>query len=240
MSSDGFERSGFTLLHSVFNVDEASCIITGVEAGLASSPEAVRSSQGAVYAARNILDVWPESRSIWLKPALVDFLSGVLGDSFGLVRGLYFDKPPDRTWSLPWHQDLTVAVKQHRSVDGFAKPTTKEGVPHFEASTDLLERMATVRIHLDPVSEDNGPLEVLEGSHLHGKKINLDAGAVRAIHAETGDCLVMRPLLVHSSGPSKEGTMMHRRILHLEFAADGRPAEGLEWRWFVPLQDSRS
>jgi hypothetical protein len=229
----GIEERGFAMLNGVFTAEECSAIIAGVEAGLASSPEAARSSQGAVYAARNILDVWPESRSIWLKPSLVEFISRVLGGSVGLVRGLYFDKPPDRTWSLPWHQDLTVAVKEHRSALGFTKPTTKEGVPHFEAPTELLERMATVRIHLDTVSNDNGPLEVVEGSHRHGKKIILECGPVRAIHAQVGDCLVMRPLLVHASGPSREGTTMHRRILHLEFAADAKPAKGLEWRWFA-------
>jgi hypothetical protein len=230
---DEFDTNGFSLLQSVFTFDEAACIIAGIENGLANSPAAARSSRGAVYAARNLLEFWPPARSIWRKSKLVDFLTEFLGQSFGLVRGLYFDKPPDRTWSLPWHQDLTIAVKEHRSVEGFTKPTTKEGVPHFEAPTELLERMATVRIHLDAVGEDNGPLEVVEGSHRHGKKIDLQAGPIRAIHAEVGDCLVMRPLLVHASGPSHAETDRHRRILHLEFAADAKPADGLEWHTFL-------
>ena len=228
-----FEIRGFAIVPGVFATGDAASIVAGIERALGDSPHAARSSRGVVYAARNVLDFWPPAKSIWRKPALIDFLVSVLGHSFGLVRGLYFDKPPDRTWSLPWHQDLTIAVKEHRAVEGFTKPTKKEGVPHFEAPTELLDRMATMRIHLDAVGEDNGPLEVVEGSHRHGKTINLQAGPIRAIHAEVGDCLIMRPLLVHASGPSHADTNRHRRILHLEFAADAKPADGLEWRWYT-------
>jgi hypothetical protein len=235
-----FDQAGFTILRGVFDDAQAMAIIAGIERGLSHSPNAARSSRGAVYAARNILEFWPPAKSIWRKPTITSFLSDVLGPSFGLVRGLYFDKPPERTWSLPWHQDLTVAVKEHRPADGFSKPTTKEGVPHFESPTELLERMATVRIHLDAVGDDNGPLEVVEGSHKFGKQINLQAGPISAIHADVGDCLIMRPLLVHASGSSHADTSRHRRILHLEFAADAAPSPGLEWHTFVPFVSASS
>lgn len=235
-----FDQTGFTTLENVFSVDEAAAIIADIEQGLTHSPNAARSSRGAVYAARNVLEFWPPAKTIWRKPLLTSFLSEVLGDTFGLVRGLYFDKPPERTWSLPWHQDLTVAVKEHVPAAGFFKPTTKEGVRHYEAPTELLERMATLRIHLDAVGDDNGPLEVVECSHRFGKQINLQAGPVRAIHAEAGECLIMRPLLVHASGPSSSDTSRHRRILHLEFAAEPVPAPDLEWHTFVPFLETSS
>src|SRR5262249_42631304 len=115
-----FDQSGFTILRGVFSIDEAAKMISGMETGLMNSPSAARSSRGAVYAARNVLEFWPPAKVIWRRSAIVSFLSEVLGDSFGLVRGLYFDKPPERTWSLPWHQDLTVAVKEHHTADGFS------------------------------------------------------------------------------------------------------------------------
>jgi len=235
-----FEQAGFTIIPTIFTIVESSAIITGIDSGLANSPHAARSSRGTVYAARNVLDFWPRAKTIWRKTALTSFLSDVLGPTFGLVRALYFDKPPDRTWSLPWHQDLTVAVKEHLPADGFSKPTTKEGVTHYEAPTKLLERMVTVRIHLDPVGDDNGPLEVIQGSHLFGKQINLHSGPIHLIHAAAGDCLIMRPLLVHASGPSHADSTRHRRILHLEFAADPRPAPDLEWHTFVPFREHSS
>jgi hypothetical protein len=45
-----------------------------------------------------------------------------------------------------------------------------------------------------------------------------------------GGALVMRPLILHASSPST--LPAHRRVVHLEFAADPLP-HGLEWhgRW---------
>jgi len=41
-----------------------------------------------------------------------------------------------------------------------------------------------------------------------------------------GGALLMRPLLLHASSPAR--VPGHRRVLHLEFAAEPLPA-GLEW-----------
>jgi hypothetical protein len=45
-----------------------------------------------------------------------------------------------------------------------------------------------------------------------------------------GGLLVMRPLLLHASSPASAPA--HRRVLHLEYAAEALP-DGLEWheRW---------
>ena len=68
----------------------------------------------------------------------------------------------------------------------FCKPTCKAGVPHVEAPWAILEQMVAVRIHLDDVSEENGPLKVQPGSHRqngdapsgHGESILADRGDV--------------------------------------------------------------
>jgi hypothetical protein len=44
----------------------------------------------------------------------------------------------------------------------------------------------------------------------------------------------MRPLLSHASGRSGEGTALHRRVLHLEFAADPVLPDGYQWHTFIP------
>ena len=80
------------------------------------------------------------------------------------VRILFFDKPPGHSWALPWHKDYTIAVKRHGVEGTFTKPTTKAGVPHVIAPFEILDRMLTVRFHLDDMNEDNGPLRVLLGS----------------------------------------------------------------------------
>src|SRR5262249_2507786 len=153
------------------------------------------------------------------RPPLPEVLDAVLGPGCGLVRVLFFDKPPEASWALPWHKDLTVAVRDNTLPSAhFGRPTRKAGLPHVEAPAWLLERMLTARVHLDEVTEENGPLRVLPGSHRAGKELNAGAAEPRSILAGRGDVLLMRPLLAHASGHSAPGTARHRRILHLEFA----------------------
>ena len=107
-------------------------------------------------------------------------LNDVLGPEFGLVRGLYFDKPPDATWSLPWHQDKTIAVKfNDKPSQRFRRPTKKAGVPHVEAPDDVLREMLTLRIHFDNVDAQNGALQVLPGSHRAHRFLNHASASVQ-------------------------------------------------------------
>ncbi len=171
---------------------------------------------------------------MWHVPPLLGTLEAALGEEFGLTRGLYFDKPPERTWALPWHQDLTIAVADHKMPSReFTKPTRKAGIPHVEAPVWLLERMLTARIHLDRVTDENGPLKVLAGSHRNGKTFSCQASAMQTIYAEPGDVLLMRPLLAHSSRKSNPGTQEHRRILHLEFAGCRALPDGYQWQSWI-------
>ena len=139
--------------------------------------------------------------------------------------------------ALPWHEDLTIAVKDHSFIaPEFSHPTTKAGVPHLEASEELLENMLTFRIHLDDVTDENGPLKVIPGSHRTGKKLLLGEAAPQTIYAAKGDVLAVRPLTAHASANAQLNTAMHRRILHLEFAACPEPAKGMFWHEFYPLR----
>ena len=168
------------------------------------------------------------------RPPLLELLRGVLGPEVGLVRVLFFDKPPERTWALPWHKDLTIAVKPYSSESTvFSKPTLKAGVPHVEASREVLEAMLTLRIHLDEMTEENGPLLVVPGSHRLGKVPVASYETARTILGSRGDVLAMRPLLAHRSISSREGTTLHRRILHLEFTGLPRLPDGFEWHDFI-------
>ncbi len=164
-----------------------------------------------------------------------ELLTATLGRDFGLVRVLFFDKPPGSSWALPWHKDLTVAVRDNSlPSDQFTRPTRKAGVPHAEAPQDLLEQMLTLRVHLDDVTEENGPLKVVPRSHLTGKAMSVGGAAVRTVLARSGDVLLMRPLLAHASGHSRDDTTRHRRILHLEFAGRRELPDGYAWYDFLP------
>jgi hypothetical protein len=227
---------GFCLLRHALD-EHAVRIIRGRCADLLSvsnGGDNARSSRGHVYAARNLIGTVPEVLTVWRGGLINQTLRQVLGQNFGLVRALFFDKPPDRSWSLPWHKDTTIAVADNSLPSThFSRPTFKAGVPHVIASDDCLRRMLTIRIHLDDVTDENGPLRVIPQSHGSKGAVGLGLDAAVAIHASAGDCLAMRPLIDHASGSSLPGTTRHRRILHLEFAADQSLPDGFRWFHFV-------
>lgn len=235
---DALERDGHVVLPGVFTAAQVRQLLEGLESALASTAAddpAIRGTEGTVYAARNVLRLWPDVAQAWKQPALLRTVMAVLGEEFGLVRGLYFDKPPGNSWALPWHKDLTIAVKEPRGEGSqFTRPTCKAGVPHVEAPVEVLQKMLTARIHLDEVTNENGPLRVVSGSHHTGKTLRLDDGAIRTILVAAGDVLLMRPLMAHCSNRSAADTLRHRRILHLEFAADQNLPEGYQWYEFQP------
>lgn len=165
-------------------------------------------------------------------PRLFELAAQRLENTPKAVRAILFDKSPDTNWLVTWHQDLTIAVREKREVSGFGPWSVKEGLPHVQPPAELLERMLTLRLHLDDADEENGALRVLPGSHVLGK---LDAERIQSLRAEipehvctvkAGDVLMMRPLLLHASG--KSSSLRHRRILHIEFADFDLP-DGLQW-----------
>jgi hypothetical protein len=85
------------------------------------------------------------------------------------VRVLFFDKTTSVNWAVPWHQDRTVAVKQRVDMAGFGPWSIKDGVTHVEPPVAILEHMLTLRVFVDDCGEDNGPLEVVKGSHRFGR-----------------------------------------------------------------------
>lgn len=144
-----------------------------------------------------------------------------------LVRAVAFDKSPEANWFVPWHQDRTIAVRVKADTPGFEAWTRKDGVDHVEPPVAVLEHMVTLRIHLDDCDEDDGPLEVLSGSHRRGR---LDKAAIGDLVERTpgtlclalrGDILAMSPLTIHRSQRARRPRT--RRILHLDWAACALP-----------------
>jgi len=232
------DLQGFAILPRAFSPERAASLASDLAQALPHAGRSVLQSRGHVYGVRNLIDVWPPALTVAQDPALRESVSGLLGEGFGLVRSLFFDKPPGRTWSLPWHRDLTIAVREARgSPEGFRRPTVKAGIPHVEAPAWLLRAMLTVRVALDDVGDDNGPLLVIPGSQVddpdHVPSEHDLATRAHAVHMRAGDALFIRPLVLHSSGPSKAGTGRHRRTLHFEFAADVTLPGGLGWHRFL-------
>lgn len=229
-----FERDGYAILPEVATPDQVAALLEATRGYAEGAHDGRLDRRGEVYGGRDLLWRVPEAARLARSPALASIAGAVLGPGAFAVRGLFFDKTPTVNWNLPWHQDLTIAVRERRDAPGFGPWTLKAGIPHAQAPAGLLSRMVTIRLHLDDCGPTNGPMRVLPGSHVDGRlsPAALAAWTARAC-THASDCLVpaggvvvMRPLLLHASasgtGPG------HRRVIHLEYAAEALPA-GLEW-----------
>jgi ectoine hydroxylase-related dioxygenase (phytanoyl-CoA dioxygenase family) len=150
----------------------------------------------------------------------------------GPVRALLFNKTPERNWALGWHQDRTIPVRKRIETPGFAHWTIKSGIQHVEPPFALLERMLTLRVHLDPVGPANAPLLVAAGSQRLGKIPEQDITPIvqrlgtHACLAERGDIWLYATTILHASEAAEEPKS--RRVLQVDYSADTLPPP-LEW-----------
>ena len=181
---------------------------------------------------RNLSARVPEIAALARSPKILQLLHTLLGKNAFPVRSIFFDKTPEANWLVPWHQDLSIAVNTNLDLPGYGPWSMKDGVPHVQPPLEVLESMATIRIHLDDCDDSNGPLRVIAGSHHLGKLSAEKIAAARSHGGEVtcrvraGDALIMRPLLLHAS--SQANSPAHRRVIHLEYAT-APLGGGLAW-----------
>ena len=159
--------------------------------------------------------------------------ASILGDQARPVRAILFDKTPGRNWALGWHQDRTIVVKERIDTDGYGHWTVKSGLIQVEPPFEILERMVTLRVHLDAVDERNAPLRVVPGSHRLGRLPEAEIERVvaafgeRLCLAERGDVWLYATSIVHASLAADPPR--RRRVLQVDFSADATPSP-LAWR----------
>lgn len=221
------DRDGACVVPSVVN---AATVEQTLEALSSGGDELAR--RGNPFARRNVLDI-PAVANVARDPEVLELIESVLGTAAQPVRGLLFDKTPQANWTVPWHQDRSIAVAEKIDVPGYGPWSTKAGVVHVQPPVEVLQSMVTLRIHLDDCGRDNGPLRVISGTH----RALLDAAAVDAAVAAgpkqsltgpAGGAVLMRPLVLHASSPASSPN--HRRVLQIEYAVGELPG-GLAWRF---------
>lgn len=222
-------RDGFSVIQSVFPMDVIHRLIEEVETGALT--EFTRHRTGKVFGVRNALNILPFARELSNSPLIRSLVEPVLGVGAKVVRGIYFDKPEGANWKVPWHQDLTIAVRQRRNVPGYGSWSIKAGIPHVQPPVSILKNILTLRLHLDHTDESNGALRVKPGSHQYGRLSSRDIELWRQrrdvkVEVAKGGVMLMRPLLLHASSAARNP--QHRRVLHFEFSSSHLP-DGLEW-----------
>ena len=148
------------------------------------------------------------------------------------VQCTAFEKSTDRNWLVALHQDVAIPVAarvDHAACGGWSN---KRGTWFVQPPDDVLAGLVAVRVHVDDCGPDDGALNVVAGSHRHGRLDDDAAFALREARGVTrcpvprGGAMVLRPLLLHAS--SKATGSSRRRVLHFLFG----PAElpfGLRW-----------
>ena len=197
-------------------------------AALASILSTVPAEQAGVR-----LTALPGLAAILVAPGPIgSIVAGVLGPPARPVRAVLFDKTPHTNWKLGWHQDRTIVVVERREAEGFGPWSRKAGLQHVAPPFDLLERMLTVRIHLDQVTAENAPLMIATGSHRLGRvpvgEIEAVVGqcATIACLADPGDVWLYSTPILHASDAAR--TPSRRRVLQVDYAAEDLPV-GLKW-----------
>ena len=222
------DDDGYAVLEGVLTELEVGELIAALERQQ-DGERLLRS--GKIFAVRNLLDL-PEISELAESAPVREMAEAVLGDTAFAVRGILFDKIPEANWKVPWHQDVTIAVRARGDVEGFGRWSTKAGILHVQPPAQILERMISIRLHLDACDESNGALHVIPGSHRAGRIAEtqipsmLEKSQAHACVVGRGGALLMRPLLLHASSPSQ--TPAHRRVIHLDFACEQLP-NPLNW-----------
>jgi ectoine hydroxylase-related dioxygenase (phytanoyl-CoA dioxygenase family) len=226
--SSKFAENGFQIFPAVISKQQCDSLAFELSEQFENNQSSTKNKIGGV---RNLLQN-QSVQAIATSPKLVSILEQWVGKELFPVRAIFFDKTTRSNWKVPWHQDLAIAVAGQIETPNFTGWSIKDEVLHVHPPKEILEDMVTVRLHIDNCNANNGALKVISGSHLKGKlNANQIADLTKAKNAivceiPKGGMLLMRPLLLHSSSPAENPS--HRRVLHIEYAADKLP-NGLKW-----------
>ena len=215
--------NGFSIVASVLD----SLSIESFKVILKEAASAAHSRGGH----RNLLDV-TEMRKLANSEVIMKLVRPILGEAAFPVRGILFDKQGGANWKVPWHQDVTIAVANRQDVEGYGPWSIKRNVLHVQPPSSILEKMLSVRLHLDDCPKTNGALRVIPNSHKHGKlnRVQIEMMVAQGVpvtcEAGCGDALLMRPLLIHASSAAERPA--HRRVVHFDYA-NVALASGLRW-----------
>lgn len=226
---------GYAIVNGIYSDAEIKDIL-GIIARADNSKATFRKTED-IFAIRQFLKEIPESAKVIFNQPLLDTIGSVFGEGYFVSKAIYFDKPEKSNWFVPYHQDLTISVNRKLEMEGFGPWTTKHNQFAVQPPLNILENNFTIRIHLDETTSDNGALRVISGSHRKGvcrpDSINRDSEKEFICEVEKGGIMLMKPLLLHSSGRTTNNRK--RRVLHIEFSKEILPS-GLEWAELLSLK----
>ena len=219
---ESIEETGFAILPGLFSQDYLNHLLEQIDR---SAPRRNRAG------VRHALHLSAVSETAW-HAQMITPAREVLGPDAFPFRATLFDKSPAANWLVAWHQDIALPLRERIELPGWGPWSVKEGISYAQAPATVMNQVLALRLSFDDSTGENGPLRVLPRTHTSGV-LNADRIHVFATQIPPVDCVVskggvvaMRPLLIHAS--SKSQTEMHRRVLHIEYAASDSIAKPLQ------------
>ncbi len=112
-----FDEKGFRILANAIDAQTVS-FLTDELAKLNPSNSVSRKNE-TVYGVRNLLNLLPSIKEFSQNDPVKKITEDFLGKNAKIVRAIFFDKTAGANWKVPWHQDLTIAVREKRETKGF-------------------------------------------------------------------------------------------------------------------------
>lgn len=148
-------------------------------------------------------------------------VKGLMPGSLIPVQCTYFEKSIDNNWLVALHRDSFIPVKKRIDATEWTKWSVKEEINYVQPPQQVLNSLIAVRIHLEKNDTENGPLEVISGSH----NMENTNGSRIVCSVPKGGALVLHPMLLHASSKMRLGK---RRVLHFLFGPEFLPDDA-EW-----------
>jgi hypothetical protein len=216
------DENGFAIIEPAVPLS----LINRLKQRLFSISETSKVRTRSTHGLRNLTALDPLFRALMMSTTIQALIKPCLGQSPFLVQSLFLDKPSDANWSAPWHQDLTIPVREQKFISRFQNWRQKNETWFVQPPSEILEQMLIVRLHLDDTNKENGALKVIRGSHKMGKVSGrplkqVQEGEEVVCQISAGGILLFRPLLLHAS--LKSTVSIGRKVIHLQFSSKPLP-----------------
>lgn len=228
------QNDGFVIVPEIYTPQETASLLSLIDSAKGHTSNFKIS--GELFAIRQFLKEIPEAVSLIFNDRLNTLITELFGTDFFVIKSIYFDKPEHSNWFVPYHQDLTISVDKKMELPTYERWTVKQDQFAVQPPLSILQSIYTIRIHLDDTTQHNGALKVIPGSHHKGiyrpETIDWTTETETTCNVESGGIMIMRPLLLHSSG--RTTNQQKRRVIHIEFSNQDL-AKGIEWAEFLNI-----
>ena len=229
-------NDGFIVINNLFEDEVIEAMLSIISEADSSKPTFRKTND--LFAIRQFLKEVPDVVDPIFSERLCNLIIKLFGNNFFIVKSIYFDKPETSNWFVSYHQDLTISVNKKVEMDGYSSWTVKQNQYAVQPPLNILQDNFTIRIHLDKTDEENGALKVISGSHTKDiyrpETIDLTVEKEVSCPVEKGGIMIMKPLLLHSSGRTTSNNK--RRVIHIEFSRSNLP-HGLRWAEYMQIPE---